>query len=232
MKQTTLSDEFKTGIFIKELKNRFLCEVEIDSERVVCYVPSSCHLSNFLKLQKKKVLLVQTTTPSSRTKYALFAVPYKRNYIVLNTTMANRAVESSIERRIFSFLGKRTNVIKEHSVAGYKCDLYIADTDTVIEIKSIISTESRATFPTLYSERTIKQLKQLREIMLCGKKTCLCIVSLHPYVKEITIDQSTGFYSELKQCLHLGMQLHAFTTRLSDCEFKIEQEIPISYSNS
>lgn len=44
------SDNFKTGIFIRELKNRFLCEVEIDSESVVCYVPSSCHLSNFLKL--------------------------------------------------------------------------------------------------------------------------------------------------------------------------------------
>ena len=25
------SDNFKTGIFIRELKNRFLCEVEIDS---------------------------------------------------------------------------------------------------------------------------------------------------------------------------------------------------------
>ena len=49
------SDNFKTGIFIRELKNRFLCEVEIDSESVVCYVPSSCHLSNFLKLYKNPI---------------------------------------------------------------------------------------------------------------------------------------------------------------------------------
>lgn len=78
-----ISDGFKTGIFIRELKNRFLCEVEIESEKMVCYVPSSCHLSNFLKLSKKEVLLVPNTSPKSKTSYALFAVPYKKNYIVL-----------------------------------------------------------------------------------------------------------------------------------------------------
>ena len=138
--QATVFDDFRTGIFVKELKNRFLCEVEIDSELVVCYVPSSCHLSNFLKLNKKEVLLVPTATPNSRTKYALFAVPYKKNYIVLNTSMANRAIEESLKSRLFAYLGKRKNVIKEHSVSGYKCDLYIEDTDTIIEIKSVIST--------------------------------------------------------------------------------------------
>lgn len=56
--QTGLTPEYKTGIFKQELKNRFLCEVEIDGESTVCYVPSSCHLSNFLDLQGKSVLLV------------------------------------------------------------------------------------------------------------------------------------------------------------------------------
>ncbi|MCD7919358.1 MAG: hypothetical protein LUG45_04675 [Clostridiales bacterium] len=135
--QTITSDDYKTGIFIRELKNRFLCEVEIDSELIVCYVPSSCHLSNFLQFYKKKVLLMPTTTPKSRTQYALFAVPYKRNYIVLNTSMANRAIEANIRRRLFSYLGKRNNVIKEHSVFGYKCDLYIKDTDTIVEVSSV-----------------------------------------------------------------------------------------------
>lgn len=52
--QTVLTPEHKTGIFIQELKNRFLCEVEIDGESTVCYVPSSCHLSNFLDLKGKR----------------------------------------------------------------------------------------------------------------------------------------------------------------------------------
>ena len=87
--QTTRDPEYITATFIKELKNRFLCEVEIDGERVVCYVPSSCHLSNFFKPEGKKVLLVPTQTKNTRTKYALFAVPYKKSYIILNTSMAS-----------------------------------------------------------------------------------------------------------------------------------------------
>lgn len=224
-----VSDGFKIGIFIKELKNRFLCEVEIDSELVVCYVPSSCHLSNFLKLYKKEVLLVPTVTPKSRTPYALFAVPYKRNFIVLNTSMANRAVENSIRSRLFSYLGKRTIVKKEYSVSGYKCDLYIEDTDTIVEIKSVISTNTRALFPTVYSERTIKQLQQLQSILGLGKNVCLCIVSLHPYLKEVVIDQNTEFCAELKLCRDMGMRLRAYTTRLSGNDLKVEHEIPISF---
>ena len=112
--QTTSNPEFVTGIFKKELKNRFLCEVQINGRDVVCYVPSSCHLSNFLQLEGEKVLLVPTQTPNSRTPFAVFAVPYKRNYIVLNTSMANRAVEASLTSRRFCFLGKRLDAIKEN----------------------------------------------------------------------------------------------------------------------
>ena len=87
--QTVLTPEHKTGIFIQELKNRFLCEVEIDGESTVCYVPSSCHLSNFLDLKGKSVLLAPTQSKNARTQFALFAIPYKKNYILLNTSMAN-----------------------------------------------------------------------------------------------------------------------------------------------
>lgn len=139
--QTVLNPEYKTGIFKQELKNRFLCEVEIDGESTVCYVPSSCHLSNFLSLQGKKVILIPTMAKDARTQYAVYAVPYKRSYLILNTSMANRAIEASLRGRRFAYLGKRKNVIKEHYVDGYKSDLFIEDTNTIIEIKSVLSTD-------------------------------------------------------------------------------------------
>lgn len=227
--QTTLSEKVKTGIFIKELKNRFLCEVEIDSESVVCYVPSSSHLGNYLNLYRKQVLLIPTETPTARTPYALFAVPYKKNYIVLNTSMANNAIADSIQKRLFSFLGKRKNIIKEHTISGYKCDFYIEDTNTIIEIKSIISTNDKAVFPTVYSERTIKQLETLRQELIAGRNACFCIVSLHPYVKEVVIRKNTEFYWKLVACTDLGMHFHAYTTRLLSTGLVVDHEVPISF---
>lgn len=227
--QTTSDSRFVVGTFKRELKNRFLCEVQIDGEDVVCYVPSSCHLSNFVRLEGKKVLLVSTKTAGSRTPFALFAVPYKRNYIILNTSMANRAIENSIHRRWFSFLGRRKDIIKEHTVDGYKADLFLPASNTIVEIKSIISVKDSAIFPTVYSERTINQLKAIYSMLRNGYKVCLAIVSLHPYVKGIQIDTTTEFYTELVKCLGAGLVIKAFTCRLKNGKVQIEKEIDIKH---
>lgn len=63
-----LDQSFKHGIFKEELKNRFLCLVEIDGEDTLCYIPSSCRLSNFIVLSSHKVDLAE------RKGYELFAV--------------------------------------------------------------------------------------------------------------------------------------------------------------
>lgn len=227
--QTTCDPEYITATFIKELKNRFLCEVEIDGERVVCYVPSSCHLSNFLKLEGKKVLLVPTQTKNTRTQYALFAVPYKRSYIVLNTSMANKAIENSIHSRRFSDLGKRTTVIKEHYVEGYKSDLFIKDTNTIIEIKSVLSTENTAKFPTVFSERTLKQLEKIQNLMANGYKVHYIIVSLNPYVKAISIIQDTQFSKVLSSGVNNGIIVSAYSCRLKNNQAYVERRLPICF---
>jgi DNA-binding sugar fermentation-stimulating protein len=119
-------------------------------------------------LSNKKVLLVPTLTPGSRTKYALLAAPFKRSYLLLNTSMANLAVINSLCKPRFSYLGKRNIIFSEHRIDDYKTDLFIQDTNTVIEIKSIISTNDYGIFPTVYSERAIKQLKKLQGFLTKG----------------------------------------------------------------
>ena len=220
--------EFKYGRFGRELKNRFLCEVEIDGKVEECYVPSSCHLSNFLQLKGKRVLLVPTQGKSPRTKYALYAVPYRRNYIVLNTSLSNVAIEKGIHNRRFSYLGKRTLVQKEHSVEGYKADLYIPQTKTIVEIKSVLSEKDDAIFPTVFSERTQNQLKSIQEMLDKGYNVAFIIVSLNPYIKNLIIDKSTEFYEELSKCIEKGMNVRAYSCCLLNDEICIKKEIKIT----
>ena len=98
------NSSYISGVFVKELKNRFLCEVKIDGKVEECYVPSSCHLSNFLQLKGKRVVLIPTQGKNPRTKYALYAAQYRRNYIILNTSLSNVAIEKGIHNRRFSLL--------------------------------------------------------------------------------------------------------------------------------
>ena len=156
------------GQFVRELKNRFLCEVVINGRVEECYIPSSCHLGNFLQLEGKDVLLLPIAAKKSRTAFAVIAVKYKRSYIILNTSYANRLVEYAIQGRCLSYLGSRRNHAREKKIEDYKCDFYIEDTNTVIEVKSIISTSNIGEFPTVYSERTLKQLYKIKDILRTG----------------------------------------------------------------
>ena len=155
-----LKQSFKHGIFKKELKNRFLCLVEIDGEDTLCYIPSSCRLSNFIDLTGKEVLVLPVLTPGARTKYSVYALSVNHRFILLNMSKANEVVADSISSRRFSFLGKRTSIRKEYKVVGYKSDLYIEETKTIVEIKSILSFEKgkEARFPSVYSQGAIEQL--------------------------------------------------------------------------
>ncbi len=222
-------NELTEGVFVRELKNRFLCEVKINGEVEECYVPSSCHLSNFLNLKGKRVMLVPTQGKSPRTRYALYAQPYKRNYIILNTSLSNIAIENEIHSRRFSYLGKRKEVLKEHYVDGYKADLYIPESKTIIEIKSVLSSNEEAVFPTVYSERTQNQLKCIQEMLDKGNRVVFIIVSLNPYIKKLTIDKSTNFYVELSKCLEKGMEIRAYTSHLNDYKIEIKKQIPLLY---
>lgn len=215
------------GIFIKERKNRFICEVMVEDEVIECYVPSSCRLDNFIDLHGKQVLLLPTETPSARTRYSLFAVPYKRNHILLNIGRVNSVIERDIKKRCFSTLGKRSEVYREYKVGTYKSDLFIANSNTLLEVKSILSIGKDAMFPTVFSQRTLNQLKEISSLMDRGYNAALVIASLNPYVEQIRIDHASPFYEALKPCIDRGIQVIAVALHIHQGEAQIKKRIKI-----
>lgn len=101
------SIDYVYGTFQAEIKNRFLCSVNIGGKDAVCYIPSSCRLSNFIDMTGRTVLLRPIETPNTRTAYAVYAVKYRKGFILLNLAQTNRVIEAQIRRRYFSFLGVR-----------------------------------------------------------------------------------------------------------------------------
>lgn len=204
--------EIVYGTFKEEIKNRFLCTVSIDGNDTVCYIPSSCRLSNFINLSNRTVMLQPVKEKNARTKYSVFAVKYRRSYVPLNLSISNKIVEAEIRRSYFSFLGKRRNVYREKIIDGYKSDLYISDTDTVIEIKSIISFDKNAIFPTVFSERANRQLENLQRLLVKGHRVCYIFVSMCSCVEGIQInDQQEDYYRLFKECINHGMIVSAIS---------------------
>ena len=206
------------GTFRTEIKNRFLCSVSIDGKDETCYIPSSCRLSNFIDMTDRTVLLKPIETPNTRTSFAVYAVKYRKSFILLNLSQTNRVIEAHIKRRYFSFLGARKNISREYKIGNYKTDLFVHDTKTLIEIKSTLSFSSKeSVFPTVYSERAVKQLKKISQLLDEGYRACYVLVSLNPYIKEIVINSEVeDYYKTFMECVEKGMIYCAFSVRLQE----------------
>lgn len=209
--------EYIYGIFRYELKNRFLCLVNIDGIDTVCYIPSSSRLENFIDLKNKKVLLVPTEAKNARTRYSVYAIKKKQNYIILNTSVANNVIREALSKRRFYFLGSRKSILREKRIGNYKCDLYIEDTNTLVEVKSIITEDHNAIFPTVHSDRAISQLKEISTLLDNGYNALYCFVSLNPYVNTVKINSyEQEYYHLFCDCIDKGMQLFGVSIGLKN----------------
>lgn len=218
--------EYIKGIFLREQKTRFLCDVLLEGEEVGCYIPSSCKLSRFVDLTGKEVILQAVESKKSRTNYSVYAARLGRYYVLLNLAEANRVVEDQLHRRYFSFLGKRQKVYREKIIDGYKADLYVEDTNTLIEVKTLLSFDQEGSFPSIASLRAEQQLEKLSELLNRGYNVVYIVMSLNPKVKSIGLNNDYERYCQLfRTCLNKGMEVKGFSIRLKDMKPEIYSRI-------
>ena len=194
-----------------------------------CYIPASCHLSHFIDLHNKTVYLKENASSKSRTKYSVCGVKIGHRCIPLQLAVSNKIIFDSIDTPMFSFLGSREIVMQEKMVDGYKCDLFIDDTKTIIEIKSIIEMSDVAVFPSVYSERANKQLSTLSSLSDKGYKICYFFISLNPRVHTIQINAGIqDFYKPFSECIKKDMTVRGYSIKMSTSgEVSLYKEIEI-----
>ena len=218
-----------TGIFKKEIKNRFRSEVMINNNVEICYIQSSSRLDNYVSLKNKTVLLRKIDNPN-KLKYSVLAKPYRRDYILLAPMMANEIIFSELNKRLFSNIGYRKDAILEHMVDDYKADIYLPKQNKIIEIKALISDSKKGNiFPTVHSDRTLEQLDAFQQKLKNKNKCDFIIVSFNPYFDCVRIDTNTVFYTKLSECIKLGMNLYAYSISCLHGSIHIKKKIKIEY---
>lgn len=223
-----LDSAYKIGVFKEELKNRFRCVVTIDNEDTMCYIPSSSRLSNFIDLSNRVVMLRPIKKKNAKTQYSVYAVKYDQSFVLLDLSSVNSVVEKQLPRRLFSFLGSRARVKRECVIGDYKCDLYLEDSDTIIEIKSVLSFDKDAVLPTVYSERAIKQLTKIKQLLLDGHKVFYFIASLYQGVEQVRMNPNQPkFYELFMECIEAGMTVAAFSLKMSSGKVLVRNRIEV-----
>ena len=203
--------KFIKGLYVRELTNRFRCEIEIDDEICECYQPISFKLSKVMKPEGKEVLLSGIQKKKSDFKYSVYAIKTEENrYALLNLQMVNSIFEKEIYKNRFSYLGDRSVVKHEAKVDGLKTDLLIDDS-TIIEIKTIFSFDSTVLFPNLTSHRLLDQITKISENLGKGYRAVLILAVLTETPKKIIInsDNSEIKTTILRAC-QAGLNIKAY----------------------
>ncbi len=220
-------EAYKRGIFVEETKYRFHCIVDINGKLELCYLPANCKLEKIVSLKGKTVILCPMVNEESKFKYAVLAVKYRKSLILLNLQRVNSVISEQLHRRIFDFLGERNHVLCEKIINGYKSDIYIEDTNTVIEIKTVLCFDCIAKYPQNYSNHILEQLKKLKRLAEAGYNVYYVIVSLSPFVKEIYVDMEGLFGDMLLECLNVGVKLKGFSLHYKKGKFEVARRINV-----
>lgn len=230
MKSVEITEEMKAwtikGRFVREDKYRFHCYVEIDGAQKLCYVPSNCKLEKIISLAGREVILKKYDGPSNKYEYIVEAVKYGNSLVLLNLQFLNRIIENQIQRRIFNYLGERKYIRREVTVEDYKADLYIADTQTYIEIKSILSWNKCASYPIDSSDRGLEQLEKIEKLLDQNKRIFYFLFSMSPNVQEIIIDSNSLYGTVLNRCISKGLILRAYSLGGSN-NIEVKKEIVV-----
>jgi DNA-binding sugar fermentation-stimulating protein len=105
--------------------------------------------------------------------------------------------------------------------------LFIQDTKTLIEIKTVISLKQEAVFSSIYSERAGQQLERLADLLSCGYKVVYLIVALNPTTSTVLVDKNSAIYPQLQKCLALGMQIYGISLHTRNQRIEVFRTIAI-----
>lgn len=196
-----------TGIFIKECASRFLCEVMVNNQKQLCYISNSSKLTPIYHLNNKEVLLIKNS--GKRTIYTLHAIRNKNSYILLNVGLVNQLIFENILKKKFY----NHQILKETSVSkSYKADFITKEKEEhIIEVKSILSDNAKAVFPSVLPERGLRQLEEIKRLLNKGKKVNYYLVLLNPNIKALELNNKFCKFKELfNACIKLGMTVSVF----------------------
>jgi len=210
----------KKAIFKKELKGRFLCEVDIDGKIEHCYVSSSSHLSSYLNLPNKQIILRANKGKNLRTKYTLYAVKYRNTYILLDLNDLNNIFFQFLNMHFENYI----KIKKEYNICNYKTDFFITNLNQIVEIKSVISNNEKAYYDFQSHKRAYMQLQKIKELLILGYSVNYIFVMLNPYIKIFRLKDKRKKENMLfLECIKLGMNVKFYKTIYKNKKFQISK---------
>ncbi len=220
--------KIKNAIFINR-PNRFIAEIDVNGKRVICHVKNTGRLKELL-IPGTPILVEESDNPARKTAYDLIAVQKDGSYVNIDSQAPNKIAAEWLPK---SGLFPAETVFKGEVQRGNSRFDFRADTPNGavwIEVKGItLNDRGIAKFPDAPTERGVKHLKELTEIVEHGGAAMVLFVVQMKGVSAVTPNDQTHpqFGDALRAAADAGVQICAVDCIVKPGEVHADSILPI-----
>ena len=220
------------GKLIKRYK-RFFTDVKLDKEVVTAHCPNTGSMKGLLD-KDNEVYLLPNNDPKRKLKYGLEIIKTRKNFVGVNTHMANRIVQHALENNLIKEL-KNNDQIKPEVFFNKETrfDFLIEKNKqkSFVEVKNVtlFRNKDTAEFPDAVTTRGTKHLLALIDAIKKGYKSYLLfLVQIQNMEKfKIAKDIDKEYYNNYLIAKKAGVNFLAYRCDISSKKIFIDKKLKI-----
>ena len=220
------------GKLIKRYK-RFFTDVKLDKEVVTAHCPNTGSMKGLLD-KDNEVYLLPNNDPKRKLKYGLEIIKTRKNFVGVNTHMANRIVQHALENNLIKEL-KNNDQIKPEVFFNKETrfDFLIEKNKqkSFVEVKNVtlFRNKDTAEFPDAVTTRGTKHLLALIDAIKKGYKSYLLfLVQIQNMEKfKIAKDIDAEYYNNYLIAKKAGVKFLAYRCDISSKKIFIDKKLKI-----
>ena len=220
------------GKLIKRYK-RFFTDINLNGKTVTAHCPNTGSMKGLLE-KDNEVYLLKHNDPKRKLKYGLEIIKARKNFVGVNTHLANKIVNHALVNNLIKELSNCSSVKPEVFFNKETRFDFMVEKDkhkTFIEVKNVtlFRDKNTAEFPDAITSRGSKHLLTLIDAIKKGYKTYLIFlvqIQNMEYFK-IAKDIDNEYYENYLRAKKAGVNFLAYRCKISSKEIFIDKKIEI-----
>ncbi len=220
------------GKLIKRYK-RFFTDINLNGKTVTAHCPNTGSMKGLLE-KDNVVYLLKHNDPKRKLKYGLEIIKARKNFVGVNTHLANKIVNHALVNNLIKELSNCSTVKPEVFFNKETRFDFMVEKDkqkTFIEVKNVtlFRDKNTAEFPDAVTSRGSKHLITLIDAIKKGYKTYLIFlvqIENMEYFK-IAKDIDNEYYDNYLRAKKAGVNFLAYRCKISSKEIFIDKKIEI-----
>ena len=220
------------GKLIKRYK-RFFTDINLNGKTVTAHCPNTGSMKGLLE-KDNEVYLLKHNDPKRKLKYGLEIIKARKNFVGVNTHLANKIVNHALVNNLIKELSNCGSVKPEVFFNKETRFDFMVEKDkhkTFIEVKNVtlFRDKNTAEFPDAITSRGSKHLLTLIDAIKKGYKTYLIFlvqIQNMEYFK-IAKDIDNDYFENYMRAKKAGVNFLAYRCKISSKKIFIEKKLRI-----